>query len=126
MLFRDLADSIGHTPLVELPGFSPKPGVRIFAKLEGSNPTGSVKDRIARQMLVAAEREGLLSHDKTILEPTSGNTGIALAMLAQHMGYKMLAVMPENVSHERRALLELFGAQIELTEGAKGSNGSIA
>jgi cysteine synthase B len=126
MLFRDLADSIGHTPLVEMPGFSPKPGVRLFAKLEGANPTGSVKDRIARQMLLAAERDGILSHDKIIMEPTSGNTGISLAMLARHMGYRMLAVMPENVSHERRALLELFGAQVELTDGARGSNGSIA
>ena len=126
MLFRDLADSIGHTPLVEMPGFSPKPGVRIFGKLEGANPTGSVKDRIALAMLEAAERDGLLTPDKVILEPTSGNTGIALAMLARRKGYRMLAVMPENVSHERRALLELYGAEIELTDGAKGSNGSIA
>jgi len=126
MLFRDLADSIGHTPLVEMPGFSPKPGVRIFAKLEGANPTGSVKDRIALEMLEAAERDGLLTPDKIILEPTSGNTGIALAMLARRKGYRMLAVMPESVSHERRALLELYGAEIELTDGARGSNGSIA
>ena len=125
MLFRDLADSIGHTPLVEMPGFSPKPGVRIFAKLEGANPTGSVKDRIALEMLEGAERNGLLTSDKIILEPTSGNTGIALAMLARRKGYRMLAVMPVNVSHERRALLELYGAQIEVTDGAKGSNGSI-
>src|SRR5439155_11130666 len=126
MLFCDLADSIGHTPLVEMPGFSPKPGVRIFAKLEGTNPTGSVKDRIARQMLQSAEREGLLTPDKIILEPTSGNTGISLAMLASLKGYRMLAVMPDNVSPERQALLELYGAEIELTEGARGSNGSIA
>src|SRR5436305_4310433 len=99
--FRDLADSIGHTPLVEMPGFSPKPGVRIFAKLEGHNPTGSVKDRIARQMLLAAERDGLLTPEKIILEPTSGNTGIALAMLARRRGYGMLAVLPDNVSQER-------------------------
>jgi cysteine synthase B len=125
-LYRDLAESIGHTPLVEMPGFSPKPGVRIFAKLEGHNPTGSVKDRIARQMLQAAERDGVLTRDKVILEPTSGNTGISLAMLAQRAGYRMLAVMPENVSQERRDLLELFGAEIELTDGARGSNGSIA
>jgi len=126
MLFRDLADSIGHTPLVEMPGFSPKPGVRIFAKLEGANPTGSIKDRIARQMLEAAEREGLIGPDKIILEPTSGNTGISLAMLARRKGYRMLAVMPDNVSPERRQLLELYGAEAELTEGSKGSNGSIA
>src|SRR5438094_4872922 len=126
MLFCDLADSIGHTPLVEMPGFNPKPGVRIFAKLEGANPTGSVKDRVARQMLQSAERDGLLTPDKIILEPTSGNTGISLAMLARLKGYRMLAVMPDNVSPERRQLLELYGAEVELTEGAKGSNGSIA
>ena len=125
-VFADLEAAIGHTPLVELPGFSPKRGVRIFAKLEGHNPTGSVKDRIARQMLADAERDGVLTHDRVILEPTSGNTGIALAMLAQRKGYRMLAVMPENVSQERRDLLELFGADIELTDGSKGSNGSIA
>jgi [CysO sulfur-carrier protein]-thiocarboxylate-dependent cysteine synthase len=126
MRYRDLADSIGHTPLVELPGFNPKSAVRIFAKLEGANPTGSVKDRVAKQMLAAAERDRLLSPDTIILEPTSGNTGIALAMLAQRKGYRMTAVMPDNVSPERRALLELFGAEIELTDGKKGSNGSIA
>jgi cysteine synthase B len=126
MLFRDIAEAIGHTPLVELPGFSPKPGVRIFAKLEGANPTGSVKDRIAREMLDAAERDGLLGTDRVILEPTSGNTGISLAMLTQRKGLRMRAVMPESVSPERRALLKLFGAEVELTEGSKGSNGSIA
>src|SRR3954468_5276083 len=107
MLFKDITESIGHTPLVELAGFSPKPGVRIFAKLEGANPTGSVKDRIARAMIEAAERDGLLTPDKIILEPTSGNTGIGLAMLAARKGYRMLAVMPDNVSPERRQLLEL-------------------
>jgi cysteine synthase B len=126
MIFRDLADAIGHTPLVELPRFSPRPGVRIFAKLEGANPTGSVKDRIARQMLDSAVRDGLMSPDKILLEPTSGNTGIGLAMLCQIRGYRMKAVMPESVSPERRMLLELFGAEVELTDGAKGSNGSIA
>ena len=126
MPFRDIAESIGHTPLVELPGFNPKPGVRMFAKLEGSNPTGSLKDRIALSMLEAAEREGSLTHDKIILEPTSGNTGISLAMLARRRGYRMLAVMPENVSPERQLLLKSYGAEIVLTEGAKGSNGSIA
>src|SRR5918911_3507611 len=125
-LYPNLEAAIGNPPLVEMPGFSPKPGVRIFAKLEGHNPTGSVKDRIARQMLQAAERDGSLTRDKVILEPTSGNTGISLAMLAQRAGYRMLAVMPENVSQERRDLLELFGAEIELTDGARGSNGSIA
>jgi [CysO sulfur-carrier protein]-thiocarboxylate-dependent cysteine synthase len=126
MLFRDLADSIGHTPLVELRRFSPRPGVRIFAKLEGANPTGSVKDRIARQMLEAAERDGLMTPDKILLEPTSGNTGIGLALLCRIKGYRMKAVMPESVSPERRTLLEIFGAEVELTDGTKGSNGSIA
>jgi cysteine synthase len=125
MAYRDIADSIGHTPLVELPGFNPKSGVRIFGKLEGANPSGSIKDRIARSMLDATERDGLMSGDKILLEPTSGNTGISLAMLARRKGYRMLAVMPDNVSEERRALLELYGAEIELTDGAKGSNGSI-
>ena len=126
MIFRDLADAIGHTPLVELPRFSPRPGVRIFAKLEGANPTGSVKDRIARQMLDSAVRDGLMTPDKILLEPTSGNTGISLAMLCQIHGYQMKAVMPESVSPERRTLLELFGAEVELTDGTRGSNGSIA
>ena len=108
MIFRDLADAIGHTPLVELPRFSPRPGVRIFAKLEGANPTGSVKDRIARQMLDAAVRDGLMTPDKILLEPTSGNTGIGLAMLCQIRGFRMKAVMPESVSPERRTLLELW------------------
>src|SRR5918911_1603586 len=125
-LYPNLEAAIGNPPLVELPGFSPKPGVRVFAKLEGHNPTGSVKDRIARQMLDSAERDGLLTPDKIILEPTSGNTGISLAMLARLKGYRMLAVMPDNVSPERRQLLELYGAEIELTEGPRGSNGSIA
>jgi cysteine synthase len=125
MPYRDIADSIGHTPLVELPAFCPKAGVRIFAKLEGANPSGSTKDRIARSMLEAAERDGLMGGDKILLEPTSGNTGISLAMLARRKGYRMLTVMPDNVSGERRALLELYGAEIELTDGAKGSNGSI-
>ena len=126
MLFPDLEASIGHTPLVELPRLNPKPGVRLFAKLEGANPTGSVKDRVARAMLQAAERDGLMTKDKILLEPTSGNTGIGLAMLCQIRGYRMLAVMPESVSVERRQLLELFGAEIELTDGALGSNGAIA
>lgn len=126
MRFKSLVESIGHTPLVELPGFSPSPRVRIFAKLEGANPTGSVKDRIARQMLEAAERDGLMTQDKILLEPTSGNTGIGLAMLCRVKGYRMVAVMPENVSPERRDLLMAYGAEIVLTEGSRGSNGSIA
>ncbi len=125
MLFGDIVEAIGHTPLVELKKFSPRPGVRVFAKLEGHNPTGSVKDRIARAMIEDAERSGALTPDRILLEPTSGNTGIGLAMIAQQRGYRMKAVMPENVSQERRTLLELFGAEVELTDGARGSNGAI-
>ena len=125
MRFADIVEAIGHTPLVELKKFSPRPGVRLFAKLEGQNPTGSVKDRIARAMIEDAERSGALTSDRILLEPTSGNTGIGLAMIAQYKGYRMKAVMPENVSHERRTLLELFGAEVELTDGTRGSNGAI-
>lgn len=125
MKFKDIVDAIGHTPLVEIPRISPKPEVHIFAKLEGNNPTGSVKDRIAKYMIEKAEREGLLTHDKTILEPTSGNTGISLAMIGRLKGYKVKVVMPENVSPERRELLEMYGAEIVFSEGSLGTNGSI-
>ncbi|MBI4494316.1 MAG: cysteine synthase family protein [Chloroflexi bacterium] len=125
MRFASLEETIGNTPLVELPRMSPRPEVRLFAKLEWYNPTGSVKDRIAKYMLDRAEASGLLTHDRIILEPTSGNTGIALAMLAHRRGYHMMAVMPENVSQERRALLEMYGAEMKLTDGARGSNGAI-
>ena len=104
---------------------SPNRKVRIFAKLEGHNPTGSLKDRIALQMLEAARRSGELTADKVILEPTSGNTGISLAVIGRLLGYKVKAVMPENVSFERRQLLELFGAQVVLSDGSLGSNGAI-
>jgi len=120
-----ILDAIGHTPLVELKSFSPKDGVPIFAKLEGQNPTGSVKDRIALKMVEEAERQGALDIEKTIVEPTSGNTGISLALVCKLKGYKFLAVMPENVSEERRQLMEAFGADIVSTDGSKGSNGSI-
>ncbi|HZR99214.1 MAG TPA: cysteine synthase family protein [Chloroflexota bacterium] len=123
--FADIVAAIGHTPLVELQRFSPKPGVRLFAKLEGHNPTGSVKDRIARQMIAAAERDGKLRPGQTLLEPTSGNTGIALAMIARRKGYKLTVVMPENVSEERRQLLKLYGAEIVGSDPTKGSNGAI-
>src|SRR5438105_13975114 len=99
----DIVAAIGDTPLVELPRLSPGPRVRIFAKLEGNNPTGSVKDRIARAMIERAEERGELTRDKAILEPTSGNTGIGLAMIARRKGYRMVAVIPDNVSPERRA-----------------------
>jgi cysteine synthase len=125
MRFSDIIESIGHTPLVELKGFSPRPAVRLFAKLEGNNPTGSVKDRIARAMVEDAERDGGLTPDRVLLEPTSGNTGIGLAMIARRKGYRFKAVMPENVSRERRVMLEAFGAEVELTDGARGSNGAI-
>ena len=111
-LYRDIVEAIGHTPLVELQSFSPKPGVSLYAKLEGHNPTGSVKDRIARAMIEHAERSGQLRPGMTVLEPTSGNTGISLAMIAGRKGYRVRAVMPENVSDERTRLLKIFGAEI--------------
>ncbi|MDO8635526.1 MAG: cysteine synthase family protein, partial [Dehalococcoidia bacterium] len=125
MKFKDIVDAIGHTPLVEIPRISPKPEVHIFAKLEGNNPTGSVKDRIAKYMIEKAEREGMLTPDKTILEPTSGNTGISLAMIGRRKGFKVKVVMPENVSPERRELLEMYGAEIIFSDGSLGTNGSI-
>src|ERR687886_2703902 len=119
--------AIGNTPLVELPTFSPRAGVRVWAKLEGANPSGSVKDRVALAMLDAAEERGDLERgtERIIIEPTSGNTGIALAMLASRRGYRFLAVLPDNVSVERRQLLELYGATLEFTPGELGSNGAI-
>jgi cysteine synthase B len=120
-----ILEAIGNTPLVELRRISPKPAVRIFAKLEGVNPTGSLKDRIARYMVEAAERSGALTKDKIILEPTSGNTGIALAMVARLKGYKVKVVVPDNVTVERRQLMELFGAEILCSDGSQGTNGSI-
>jgi cysteine synthase B len=125
MRAASILEAIGNTPLVELRGISPKPTVRILAKLEGNNPTGSLKDRIAKSMIEAAERSGALTRDKVILEPTSGNTGIALAMVARLKGYKVKVVVPDNVTVERRQLLELFGADIVYSDGAQGTNGSI-
>lgn len=121
----DILDAIGNTPLVELPRMSPKKGVRIFAKMEGCNPTGSLKDRIAKYMIEEAERTGALTKDKIILEPTSGNTGIALAMIGRRKGYKVKVVIPENATPERRQLLEVFGAEMIYSDGTKGSNGAI-
>src|SRR5207248_11531376 len=103
----DILDAIGNTPLVGIPRLSPKPSVHLWAKLEGQNPTGSLKDRIAKRMIVEAERTGLLTKDKVILEPTSGNTGIALAMVARRKGYRLTVVMPDNAGDERIRLLEL-------------------
>jgi cysteine synthase len=123
--YSDIVESIGNTPLVELPHLSPKPGVRILAKLEGRNPTGSVKDRVAKSMIETAEAEGAIEPGKTILEPTSGNTGISLAMICRLRGYPLKVVMPDNVTKERTQLLEMYGAEIVYSEGAKGSNGAV-
>jgi cysteine synthase len=125
MLYSNIIEAIGHTPLVELPALSPSDRVRLYAKLEGANPSGSVKDRIARQMILEAERAGRLTPGSVILEPTSGNTGIALAMIARVRGYRFVAVMPDNVTHERRAMLALYGADIVFSPGAAGSNGAV-
>ena len=124
-LKRDLLDAIGNTPIVHLPHMSPKPGVRIFAKLEGQNPTGSVKDRIAKSMVLSAEREGALTPDVTVLEPTSGNTGISLALTCKLRGYRLKVVMPANVSAERTQLLEAYGAEVVISDGDKGTNYAI-
>ena len=125
MLYDNILEAIGDTPLVGILRVSPKPGVRIWAKLEGQNPTGSTKDRIAMKMVEVAEASGELTSDKTILEPTSGNTGIALAMVARRKGYQLTVVIPDNASAERIGLLRLFGADVVFSEGAKGTNGSI-
>jgi cysteine synthase B len=122
----NIIQAIGNTPLVELSRMSPKPGVRIFAKLEGNNPTGSLKDRIAKYMIEKAEESGELTPERTILEATSGNTGISLAFVGGRKGYKVKVVMPENVSVERSQLLEIFGAEIEWSDGNLGTNGAIA
>ena len=123
--FGNIVESIGNTPLVELPRLSPKPDVRIYAKLEGHNPTGSVKDRVAKSMIEAAEAEGAIEPGQTLLEPTSGNTGIALAMICRRKGYPLKVVMPDNVTEERTQLLRMYGAEIVYSEGAKGSNGAV-
>ena len=123
--YGDIVQAIGHTPLVELKRLSPKPGVRIWAKLESRNPTGSVKDRVARAMLEDAEERGLISPGQTLLEPTSGNTGISLAMICSRKGYPLKVVMPENVTPERTELLRMYGAEIVYSEGSKGSNGAV-
>jgi cysteine synthase len=116
---------IGDTPLVGIHALSPNPDVRIYAKLEGQNPGGSAKDRIALKMVEMAERDGLLAPGDTIIEPSSGNTGIGLALVAKLRGYRLRVVMPDNVSVERRQLLEIFGAEIVLSPGEEGSNGGI-
>ena len=123
--FENVLESIGHTPLVELPRLSPQPGVRVWAKLEGRNPTGSVKDRVAKAMIEDAEERGAIEPGQTLLEPTSGNTGISLAMISRRKGYPLKVVMPDNVTEERTQLLRMYGAEIVYSEGAKGSNGAV-
>jgi cysteine synthase B len=121
----DVIGAIGNTPIVELKHLSPKESVRLYAKLEFYNPTGSVKDRVARAMIERAEAEGAIAPGQHILEPTSGNTGISLAMICRLKGYPFTAVMPENVTEERTALLRMHGAEIIYSEGSKGSNGAV-
>ncbi len=122
---RSVLDLIGNTPLVELSRLSPKPGVRLYAKLEGQNPSGSIKDRVAKAMVDAAEATGELQPGRHLLEPTSGNTGISLAMVAKLRGYPITCVMPENATDERKRLLRLYGAEIVLSPAAEGSNGAV-
>jgi cysteine synthase B len=124
--YGDILEAIGHTPLVEIPRMSPNPAVRIFAKLEMLNPTGSVKDRVAKYLIEDLEARGRLHEDSIILEPTSGNTGIALAMIGRRKGYRVALVMPDNVTNERRQMAALFGAEVIDSPGATGSNGAIA
>ena len=124
--FGDILEAIGHTPLVEIPRMSPNPAVHIFAKLEMLNPTGSVKDRVAKYLIDDLEARGLLHEDSIILEPTSGNTGIALAMIGRRKGYRVALVMPDNVTNERRQMAALFGAEVIDSPGSLGSNGAIA
>jgi [CysO sulfur-carrier protein]-thiocarboxylate-dependent cysteine synthase len=124
--YSSLLDAIGHTPMVEMNRFSPDPRVRMMAKLEGYNPTGSVKDRVAKYLIEGLERDGRLGPDSVILEPSSGNTGISLAMICRIRGYRLTVVMPDNVTRERRQLLEMYGAAIVDSPGAEGSNGAVA
>src|SRR5688500_7966072 len=124
--YGDIIQAIGHTPLVELKRLSPKPGVRIWAKLESHNPTGSAKDRVARALIEDAEEDGLIGPGQTILEPTSGNTGISLAMICSRKGYPLKVVMPDNVTQERTQLLRMYGAEIVYSPGEQGSNGAVA
>ena len=123
--FASIVDLIGNTPIIEVSELSPNPNVKIYAKLEGQNPAGSVKDRIAKAMILSAEREGKLTSGSVILEPSSGNTGIALAMISSIRGYNLKIVLPDNVSIERRQLLEVWGAEILSSPGSEGSNGAV-
>jgi cysteine synthase B len=124
-ILADISEAIGHTPMVELRRLSPRPGVRLYAKIEGANPTGSVKDRIARSMLIGAVESGTLQPGQTIFEPSSGNTGISLAMVGRLMDHPVRVVMPDNTTPEREQLLRAYGAEIVFSPGAEGSNGAI-
>src|SRR5437773_7315425 len=124
--YGDVVQAIGNTPLIELRRLTPKPGVRIWAKMESFNPTGSVKDRVARALIEDAEERGLIGPGQTILEPTSGNTGISLAMICSRKGYPLKVVMPDNVTPERTQLLRMYGAEIVSSPGDQGSNGAVA
>lgn len=125
MYYHNLLETIGHTPLVELKSFSPRSGVQLFAKMEGTNPSGSLKDRIAKAMIEQAEVQGLLTADSILLEPTSGNTGVALALVANMKGYPFTAVVSEKGTQEKRRMLELYGASVITSPGSAGSNGAI-
>ncbi|HXH58948.1 cysteine synthase family protein [Iamia sp.] len=124
-VYSSITELIGNTPIIDVSQLSPNPDVRILGKLEGNNPAGSVKDRIARQMIDEAEADGTLKPGSIVIEPSSGNTGIAMAMICRLRGYTLKIVLPENVSIERRQLLEVFGAEIILSPGAEGSNGAV-
>lgn len=125
MRSKTLLEAIGQTPVVEIQKLNPNPKVKIFAKLEGFNPSGSVKDRIAKYMIKDAEKKGLLTPEKNILEATSGNTGIALAMIAALKGYKFTAVIPEGASIEKRKAIQAFGGDVILSEVRRGTDGAI-
>ena len=124
-IYPSVIDMIGNTPIVDVSDLSPNPEAKILLKLEGENPGGSIKDRIARSMVLAAEADGTLAAGATIIEPSSGNTGIALAMIARTRGYRVKIVLPDNVSVERRQMLEVYGAEIIESPGAEGSNGAV-
>jgi cysteine synthase len=125
MRYENILETIGNTPIVELKSFSPRPGVQILAKLEGVNTSGSIKDRIAKKMIEQAEARHLLTRQSILLEPTSGNTGVAIALVAGMKGYRFTAVVPEKITDEKRAMLELYGANIITAPGAAGSNGAV-
>lgn len=126
MRAEDITGTIGNTPLVGIHGLAPDSKTRIWAKLEGLNPTGSVKDRIARAMIEEAEKAGRIAGDRVLLEPTSGNTGISLAFFARRKGYRLVCVMPETAPAERRQMIRAFGGEVVMSPGDRGSNGAIA